>query len=287
MGYDRNWSPETDDVLRRAGWRPDRAVPTDTWEWILRERGSFVPHEAARRFLRAFGGLVTYGWPTDPVMTRSAIRFDPLQAEWEEGTYAWMSQQAGTTLYPVGTADEGSSRLGIADDGRLHITAGSHVELLGETIDQALDRLVRTQGARTVPRTAGMSEGGGEGFWARLDAERADDGADERRWPALTDRVLRAGGWFPERSVPVTTWESILLETGEYEMHDAARRFLTEFGQVGIPCRNPLDTMPWMDFRLDPLLAMWDAEVLDDLGEQAGTVLYPLGMIDRRNRWLA
>ncbi|MFF4310570.1 SUKH-3 domain-containing protein [Streptomyces sp. NPDC001507] len=81
MGYDPTWSPETGGVLRRAGWWPDRAVPTDTWEWILRERGSFVPHEAARRFLRAFGGLVTYGWPTDPVVTHPAIRFDPLRAE--------------------------------------------------------------------------------------------------------------------------------------------------------------------------------------------------------------
>ncbi|MEU9157172.1 SUKH-3 domain-containing protein [Streptomyces sp. NPDC048417] len=287
MENDLTWSPETDGVLRRAGWRPDRAVPTDTWEWILRERGSFVPHEAARRFLRAFGGLVTYGWPTDSVTTRSAIRFDPLQAEWENETYAWMSRQAGTPLYPVGSADEGSSRLGIAEDGQLYIAAGNHLELLGATVDQALDRLVTTQGARTVPRTADVSPGGGAAFWTRLDAVSPDDRAAERRWPALTDRVLRAGGWFPGRSVPVTTWESILLETGEYEIHDAARRFLAEFGQVGIPYRSPLNTMPWTDFRLDPLLAMWDAEILDDLGEQAGTDLYPLGMVDRRNRYLA
>ncbi|MGY5049587.1 hypothetical protein ACWDE0_28800 [Streptomyces sp. 900105755] len=53
MGYDQtcSWSPETDGALRRAGWRDDHTVPTDTCEWILRERGSSVPHEAARRFL--------------------------------------------------------------------------------------------------------------------------------------------------------------------------------------------------------------------------------------------
>ncbi|WP_089099830.1 SUKH-3 domain-containing protein [Streptomyces hyaluromycini] len=83
------------------------------------------------------------------------------------------------------------------------------------------------------------------------------------------------------------TLETILLETGEHEMHAAARRFLVEFGQVGIACRAPADTMPWTDFRLDPLLAMWDAEILDDLGEQAGADLYPVGMVDRRNRYLA
>jgi hypothetical protein len=288
MGSDQtwSWSSETDGVLRRAGWRPDRAVPTDTWEWILRERGSFVPHDAARRFLRAFGGLVTYGWPADPVTTRSAIRFDPLQAEWEDETYARMSREAGTPLYPVGRADEGNSRLGIAEDGRLYI-AGDRVELLGATVEQALDRLIAAQGARAVPRTADVPPGGAEAFWRRLDAVAADDDATERRWSAHTDRVLRAGGWFPGRSVPVTTWESILLESGEYEIHDAARRFLAEFGHLGIPPRAPLDTMPWTDFQLDPLLAMWDAEILDDLGEQAGADLYPLGMVDRRNRYLA
>ncbi|WP_435222826.1 SUKH-3 domain-containing protein [Streptomyces sp. Tue6028] len=287
-GQTWSWSSEADGVLRRAGWRPDRAVPTDTWEWILRERGAFVPHEAARRFLRAFGGLVTYGWPADPLTTRSAIRFDPLQAEWEEERYGGMSREAGTTLYPVGRADEGSSRLGIAEDGRLYI-AGDRVELLGETVDQALDRLVAAQGARTVSGTVEVPPGA-QAFWRRLDAADAtesDDAAAELRWPVRTDRVLRAGGWFQGRSIPVTTWESILLETGEYEMHDAARRFLAEFGHVGIPSRAPLDTMPWMDFQLDPLQAMWDAEILDDLGEQAGADLYPLGMVDRRNRYLA
>ncbi|MGW7545421.1 SUKH-3 domain-containing protein [Streptomyces sp. NPDC054770] len=118
----RSWSPETDGVLRRAGRRPGRAVPTDTWEWILRERGSFVPHEVARRFLRAFGGLVTYGWPADPVTIRSAIRFGPLHAEWEDETYARTSRQAGTSPYPVCIADERGSRLGIAEDGPQYVS---------------------------------------------------------------------------------------------------------------------------------------------------------------------
>ncbi|MFI9750902.1 hypothetical protein [Streptomyces collinus] len=40
-------------------------MPTDTWEAVLGERGSFVAHDAARRFLSEFGGLVTFGWPAD------------------------------------------------------------------------------------------------------------------------------------------------------------------------------------------------------------------------------
>ena len=62
----RSWSSPTEEVLRRAGWRRGgRSVPTDSWEAILGERGSFVAHDAARRFLSEFGGLVTYGWPAD------------------------------------------------------------------------------------------------------------------------------------------------------------------------------------------------------------------------------
>jgi hypothetical protein len=70
-------------------------------------------------------------------------------------------------------------------------------------------------------------------------------------------------------------------------MHDAARRFLTEFGAVGVPYREPWDSMPWMEFTLDPLLAFWDAEIIDDLAEQAGVDLYPIGMRDRGNQYLA
>ncbi|KAB1144162.1 hypothetical protein F7R91_22650 [Streptomyces luteolifulvus] len=280
----QHWSAETDGVLRRAGWRPGRSVPTEAWEWILRERGTFVPHEAARRFLSEFGGLITYGWPADPVTTRSAVRFDPLQAEWEDETFARMSRDAGTPLYPVGTADEGSSHLGIAQDGALYI-ARDRVELLAKTPDQALDRLVSTQSASA---TSGVLHApvGTHAFWRRLDVVETGDDAG-RRWPADTDRVLRAAGWAPGRSIPTGTWENILLQTGEYEIHDAARRFLAEFGYVGVPFRAPLDSMPWAEFRLDPLLAMWDAEILDDLGEQAGADLYPLGMIDRRNQYVA
>ncbi|GAB2862060.1 hypothetical protein GCM10027074_31710 [Streptomyces deserti] len=56
---------------------------------------------------------------------------------------------------------------------------------------------------------------------------------------------------------------------------------------MGVPLRAPSQAVPWTEFRLDPLLARWDAEILDDLGEQAGVDLYPIGMTDRRNQYLA
>ncbi|MGW3653336.1 SUKH-3 domain-containing protein [Streptomyces sp. NPDC000878] len=277
----RRWSTETDQVLRKAGWQPGRSVPTATWEWILRERGEFEVHEAARRFLAEFGGLVTYGWPADSILTRSAIRFDPLKAEWDSATFARLSEEAGTHLCPIGQAGNGNSYLGIAADGAVYL-AREHGELLAETVDQALDRLVQLQGTQAGIWVPDVPVGA-HSFWDRIEA--VGPGADaERRWPAETDRVLRAAGWYPGRSVPTATWESILRQQGEFEMHEAAQRFLAEFGCVGIPHREPRDSMPWGEFRLDPLLAMWDDEILDDLSEQAGAYLYPVGMIDRTNQ---
>jgi hypothetical protein len=182
-------------------------------------------------------------------------------------------------------ADEGAGFLGITEDGALHL-ARDRVEPLAATTDRALDRLVEAQAARSaVWRPGGPAAE--HAFWRRL--HTVETGRDAGlRWPEETDRVLRAGGWFPGRSVPTETWEIVLHQTGELEIHDAARRFLAEFGAVGAaPHREPWDSMPWMEFSLDPLLAVWDAEIIEDLAERAGVDLYPIGMRDRGNQHLA
>ncbi|MFJ8186183.1 SUKH-3 domain-containing protein [Streptomyces sp. NPDC096105] len=258
----RAWSPQTDAVLRRAGWRPGRFVRTGTWEAVVPERGGCAVHDAARRFLAEFGGLVTYGWPAGPVTTWSAVRFDPLVA-------AWHRERLGSGLCPVGTADQGAGLLGIDEDGVLHLVR-DRVEPLGATLGQALDRLIATQRTRArLWKSRGPADA--HPFWKRV-----------RALP-----LLEAAGWCPGRSVPTDTWEDVLRTTGEFEPHDAARRFLAEFGALAVPHRDPADSMPWVEFSLDPLAAMWDAEIIDDLAEQAGAELYPIGTRDRGNQYLA
>ncbi|MET9392705.1 SUKH-3 domain-containing protein [Streptomyces sp. NPDC006624] len=283
-GDTRDWPPQTEAVLRRAGWHPGRSVPTVTWEAVLNERGDFVAHDAARRFLSAFGGLVTYGWPADSISTSSAVRFDPLRAQWQDERFVRASGEAGALLYPVGTADEGASFLGIAEDGALHLVR-DRVELLAPTTGRALSRLVEAQGARSALWTLGVATAESP-FWRRLHSVETGPDAGSR-WPEETDRVLRAGGWFPGRSIPTETWEGILQQAGASEVHDAARCFLSEFGAMGVSHRDPWDSMPWMEFSLDPLAAFWDAEIIDDLSEQAGVALYPIGTRDRGNQYLA
>jgi hypothetical protein len=61
------------------------------------------------------------------------------------------------------------------------------------------------------------------------------DGGDlmvGQRWSAKTDRVLREVGWHPGREVSTSEWEAALQERGGFEIHDAARRFLAEFGDL-------------------------------------------------------
>ncbi|WP_432080228.1 SUKH-3 domain-containing protein [Streptomyces sp. WAC 04229] len=276
-------------ALRRAGWRPGRAVPTATWESVLRERGGFVPHAAARRFLSEFGGLVTYGWPADTIATSSAIRFDPLVAEWQDERFARASREMGGHLYPVGAADEGAALLGLDENGALHLLR-DHAQLLSPTTDQALDRLVEAQAtASALWKPNGSAATDNHAFWRRLGTVEPEPAPDTTppRWSAETARVLRASGWYPGRAVPTDTWESILLETGGFELHDAARRFLAEFGALRVPHREPWDEMPWREFSLDPLLAFWDTEIIEDLSDRAGTLLYPIGMRGRRNQHLA
>lgn len=112
--------------------------------------------------------------------------------------------------------------------------------------------------------------------------------SDERqqRWSAETDRALREAGWTPSRSVSTAEWETGLRERGGFEAHEAARRFLTEFGGLAFPNRGAGRTMLRMEFRLDPLLAEWDDEIFDVLSEEAGAHLYPLGAADRGNTYL-
>ncbi|MFH8613253.1 SUKH-3 domain-containing protein [Streptomyces sp. NPDC018029] len=114
-----------------------------------------------------------------------------------------------------------------------------------------------------------------------MDTSRAS-----RLWSAETDRVLRAAGWYPGRTVPTAEWERVLHEHGGFEIHEAARLFLAEFGGLACEERGPGRTMARMGFRLDPLAAEWDDEIFDVLSEEAGAYLYPVGEADRRNSYL-
>lgn len=106
------------------------------------------------------------------------------------------------------------------------------------------------------------------------------------QWSDETDRKLRAAGWYPGRRVPTEQWEETLREHGGFEMHEAARAFLAEFGGLEVEQHGPGKNMARMPFRLNPVAAEYDDEIFEVLSEEAEAELYPIGEVDRRNNYL-
>jgi len=255
----------------------------DSWESALREHGGFEIHEAARRFLSEFGGLKTDTWTPGPCMPQSPFRFDPLVAEGESERFARLSAEAGSYLYPIGLADSGDSFLGMTADGAVYV-GRDHVELLADSAYTALERLVMERHtAAPLPFVLA-----GDHLVFPQDPEHDLTSAEiGSRWSAETDWALRRAGWHPGRSVSTAEWERILRENDEgFAAHDAARRFLAEFGGLTINVNGPGKTMTRSPIRLDPLLAKWDFEIIDVQSEEMGTYLYPLGDTHRGNFYL-
>jgi hypothetical protein len=222
-------------------------------------------------------------------MPQSPFRFEPCSGEANATALAELcdaftefSKQAGTYLYPIGRADNGDSYLGMAEDGAVYICQES-AELLADTAYEALENLVmeRHTGA---PAPFVLT---GDHLELPPGAERELRADGTPRWSAEADRVLRLAGWHPGRSVPTGDWEGILHNADEgFVIHEAARRFLREFGGLEIDQKGPGRTMARSPFRLDPSLAKWDYEVFEVLSDEAETDLYPIGDLSQGNLYL-
>ncbi len=239
-------------------------------------------HDAARRFLSEFGGLRTDEWTPGPIMPQSPFRFDPLITEADSRAFARVTNEAGISIYPIGQADSGESYLGMTANGAVYI-GKDRFELLANTGCDAVEKLVMEQ-PTNAPLPFVLA-----GDHLALPHRPEHDVSAEigTRWSAETDRVLRLAGWHPGRSVSTEEWERVLYEEDEgFEMHDAARRFLTEFGGLEFQVKGPGRTMGRSPFRLDPLVAKWDFEIIDVQSEEVGTYLYPIGDAARGNFYL-
>lgn len=275
------WSELTCRVMRWTAWHPGRSVPVDQWESALRQHGFDIP-EAARRFLSEFGGLRADTWTPGPVMPQSPFRFDPRAAETQRERFARFSAEVGADLCPIGVADSGESFLGMTAEGAVFI-GRDHAELLAGSGYEAVEKLVMER--HTDAPLPFVLTGDHLSFPHTPDQDlSAEIGT---RWSAETDWALRRAGWHPGRSVPTAEWERSLYEEDEgFVMHEAARRFLAEFGGMTINVYGPGRTMSRSPVRLDPLVARWDFEIIDVQSEEMGTYLYPLGDTDRGNAYL-
>lgn len=94
------------------------------------------------------------------------------------------------------------------------------------------------------------------------------------RFPEDLETALRAAGWSPDRRVDLAAWRASLPEFG---WHDAAERFLHEFGGLRIEVGGPGVNVARVPFEFDPDLAIGEEERFAELSDVFGPKFFPVG----------
>jgi hypothetical protein len=139
---EQRFSSEVANVLRASGWQPGRrtsARQLDAWATAL--GGGFEQSSAARSVLEEFGGLKIQQAGAGLEIARQDVEFDPLLALHEDDRFRELQALTGR-VFPLGEVWGGMSFFAISEEGRVFAVM-SAVDLLGDTIDQALEVLIR------------------------------------------------------------------------------------------------------------------------------------------------
>ncbi|WAS94882.1 SUKH-3 domain-containing protein [Nannocystis punicea] len=109
-----------------------------------------------------------------------------------------------------------------------------------------------------------------------------------RKWSKETEAVLRAAGWREGRDVgeKISTWESLLKESDNFELFTAARRALREFGDLSVRRTGPGRDRARSSFHLDPSLAAGEGDRFEGYEQTLGERLFPLGEVDDGHAYL-
>lgn len=98
-------------------------------------------------------------------------------------------------------------------------------------------------------------------------------------WSPEALEVLEASGWTAGRRVDTTGWRSMFEAVG-IVMHDAAEKFLQEFGGLIVSIGGPGTNRAREPFELDPELAWGEDDRFSEWSESLGRRLFPLGELD-------
>ncbi|MFE4581939.1 SUKH-3 domain-containing protein [Streptomyces chartreusis] len=98
-------------------------------------------------------------------------------------------------------------------------------------------------------------------------------------WSPEVLEVLEASGWTAGRRVDTAGWRSRYEAVG-LVMHDAAERFLREFGGLTVSIGGPGINRAREPFQLDPELAWGEDDRSSELSDSLGRCLFPLGELD-------
>ncbi|NNN34504.1 SUKH-3 domain-containing protein [Streptomyces sp. S3(2020)] len=141
------FSEETEKVLRAAGWREGRRVPTGEWRERFARNG-VIMHEAAERFLSEFGGISVEISGPGIASAREPFELDPSLAYGEEEAFSEWGQEIGVSLFPIGELDHGRFFLAIDQNSVVYLVA-NWLAHFGE-IPAALENLVLGGAPETI-----------------------------------------------------------------------------------------------------------------------------------------
>ncbi|WP_406516024.1 SUKH-3 domain-containing protein [Streptomyces sp. NBC_00873] len=99
------------------------------------------------------------------------------------------------------------------------------------------------------------------------------------------ERVLLLAGWTPGRRVDTSAWRARLEGSG-FSMHEAAERFLSEFGGLSFEYGGYGISRTREPFELDPLLGLGEDDRFREWGELIGVTLFPIGELDQGRYFL-
>jgi hypothetical protein len=114
------FSPEVEDVLRSAGWSPERRTTTDGWTALFENEGIHA-HQAAIDFLQEFGGLNIEIHGSGITRAKEPFELDPSLCESEEGRFTAFGRQIGREIFPIGEIDYGRYLLGIDQNTEVYV----------------------------------------------------------------------------------------------------------------------------------------------------------------------
>lgn len=100
------------------------------------------------------------------------------------------------------------------------------------------------------------------------------------------DEELRSAGWEPGRAIDVDRWR-VGLEVDGFVFHDAAIRFLSEFGGLDVRIRGTGVDHAREPFELDPTLCSGDSDRFEDWSNSVGTCFAPVGVVNYGHAFLA
>jgi hypothetical protein len=143
----QRFSPETDRVLRGAGWFPGRTVDIERWSLPLAAEGLEI-HGSAERFLAEFGGLAVDVDGPGVTAARQPFSLYPSSCSGEADRILDWGSFLSKHFYPLGEYGPREFFIVIDDESLVYLMA-DWVGLLGAH-DEALEKLVKGVAAEVI-----------------------------------------------------------------------------------------------------------------------------------------